>query len=987
MFTKKIIIPLAEGLSIEVFEHNETKAMHYHYTTADKENAFLVAFKTAPTCSNGVAHVLEHTVLCGSKNFPLRDPFFAISRQSVNVFQNAMTGSDITYYPIASASPKDVENLVSIYLDAVFFPNLNEFEFMQEGNRIDLKDAEDPDAGFEFKGVVFNEMKGAMAPAARRHYQTICENLAAGSHYAVNSGGEPLDVLDLTHEDLLEFHKKHYHPSNAVFVTYGDLGAAYYQNLFEEKALSEFEYSADVASVTMGERNVFDAPKKVVSSYAYEGKNSETSAVASVSWLFEDVKTLEDYLTLDVLITLLKESDSAPVPLLIKSNPNKFGTYGGSYSLGYMTAPTFMVCVADFEEGKEAEFEAELLSCIDTFSKEVTEADIRGAIKSLKRSSLYVEGSGHIGTTGLGLAYSLLDHLGDGHKVDSFGKNSEILDALAVSLTKEGVVGDLLQKLFIANNQRLLTLVKADHSFEKQNVLKEELKLAEAFINFEEGDYSQLLEKNKLLKERQNKPEDFSCLPEFTTADVDDPTPFSYYANLISSAENLNVYLTKTLFSGIAKARIDVPLPELSKDELKILPLYMRIVTKLGAGEKTYVEMADAQAKFCESFYASRMVYNAQGTKEAYAYLTFEASFLIDDAEELSKVIADILQNVRFDELQRIESMLQSQSLAAKNSFNDDGRAPLLLATGADFTPLGELSNLFVGPKTKLELINNLDGTAEEVKSSIANYAYQFAELHKKIMGMVPEISFMGRAEDEASLLQSASVFAGNIEDVFIDKGYAELAYTCSGNTEDAAQLWKINGSMNYVVKSYKAVSVSDVDAAALSVLSTYLKNTFIHTEVREKGGAYGGGVQFNLSKETFNFMSFRDPNVINTLKAFAAAIDYVRDVEVDDELLEHAKLSVISGMNSSAANTPFKAANVMVVNALPGTVPEDVRLAHRHDVLKVTAEDLKEVCQKYLAEGSATYGIAATSSHLETESIEDIASYLGLPVTQYLML
>ncbi|MDH3355804.1 MAG: insulinase family protein, partial [Chromatiales bacterium] len=216
------------SLNIEVqeFEHNGTGARHIHMAADDDQNTFLVGFKTVPQDSTGVAHILEHTSLCGSKKFPVRDPFFMMTRRSLNTFMNAFTSSDWTAYPFASRNRKDYDNLLQVYLDAVFFPSLNELDFAQEGHRVEFEETENSDSDLVFKGVVFNEMKGAMSSPVSTLWQTLTSELFPTITYHHNSGGEPANIPDLSYEELKAFHADHYHPSNALFMTYGDIPAS-----------------------------------------------------------------------------------------------------------------------------------------------------------------------------------------------------------------------------------------------------------------------------------------------------------------------------------------------------------------------------------------------------------------------------------------------------------------------------------------------------------------------------------------------------------------------------------------------------------------------------------------------------------------------------------------------------------------------------------------------------------------------------------------
>ena len=229
------------NINFQEYRHQATGARHFHIAADDNNNTFLVAFRTVPKDSRGVAHILEHTSLCGSERFPVRDPFFMMIRRSLNTFMNAFTACDWTAYPFATQSEKDFYNLLQVYLDAAFFPSLHPLDFAQEGHRLEFAEANNPESELLYKGIVFNEMKGAMGTPERRVWQSLQSALFPNNTYHYNSGGEPHDIPDLSYQQLRDFHARFYHPSNALFMTFGDLPPQQHQEQFEQQVLKRFQ--------------------------------------------------------------------------------------------------------------------------------------------------------------------------------------------------------------------------------------------------------------------------------------------------------------------------------------------------------------------------------------------------------------------------------------------------------------------------------------------------------------------------------------------------------------------------------------------------------------------------------------------------------------------------------------------------------------------------------------------------------------------------
>ncbi len=299
------------NITIEEYEHIKTGAVHYHLAAENNENVFLVALRTIPTDSTGVAHMLEHTALCGSERFPVRDPFFMMIRRSLNTFMNAFTSSDWTAYPFASQNRKDFDNLMDVYLDAVFFSRLHELDFAQEGHRFEFETADDPSTPLVYKGVVFNEMKGAMSSPVSTLWQTVTEHLFPTTTYHYNSGGEPENIPDLSYQQLKDFYKVHYHPSNSVFMTFGDIPAFEHHQVFETKALSRFEKLG--VEIKVDDEKRYSEPKNFESRYAFDEEDTKAKTHVVISWLLGRSTSLEDMLQAHLMSSVLLDNSASPL--------------------------------------------------------------------------------------------------------------------------------------------------------------------------------------------------------------------------------------------------------------------------------------------------------------------------------------------------------------------------------------------------------------------------------------------------------------------------------------------------------------------------------------------------------------------------------------------------------------------------------------------------------------------------------------------------
>ena len=300
------------NVEYQEYRHKVTGAQHIHLASENKENVFLVALRTVPEDSTGVAHILEHTALCGSEKYPVRDPFFMMIRRSLNTFMNAFTSSDWTAYPFASQNKKDFNNLLSVYLDSVFFARLDPLDFAQEGHRLEFSDAEDSNSELTFKGVVYNEMKGAMSSINSTLWQTITKHLYPTSTYHYNSGGEPADIPNLSYDQFKAFYDVHYHPSNAIFITFGDIPAAEHQAQFQEQALHRFD-KLD-CHIAVNDEKRYEKPQYVEEVYAFDEPDSpENHSHIVLSWLLGDSTDLEATMRARLLASVLLDNSGSPL--------------------------------------------------------------------------------------------------------------------------------------------------------------------------------------------------------------------------------------------------------------------------------------------------------------------------------------------------------------------------------------------------------------------------------------------------------------------------------------------------------------------------------------------------------------------------------------------------------------------------------------------------------------------------------------------------
>ncbi|MBV1930310.1 MAG: insulinase family protein, partial [Porticoccaceae bacterium] len=386
-----------ESLNLDVSEyrHIKTGAQHIHIGADNDENVFLVALRTVPEDSRGVAHILEHTALCGSEKYPVRDPFFMMIRRSLNTFMNAFTSSDWTAYPFASQNKKDFNNLLNVYLDAVFFSRLDELDFLQEGHRLEFAEVDNAESELVYKGVVFNEMKGAMSSVPSTLWHTMTKYLYPTSTYHYNSGGDPEHIPDLSYQQLTEFYKTHYHPSNAIFMTFGDIPAIEHQATFEAQVLNRFDQLNK--TIAVGDEKRYLAPITVEEAYAYDEPGSTDGKTHIVlGWLLGKSTDLQSCMRAHLLNSILLDNSASPLLKVLETT-----------ELGAAPSPLcgledsqkevcFLCGIEGSEPDKAAEFEKLVLDVLnDIAANGVPQEQVEASLHQLELQQREIGGDSY----------------------------------------------------------------------------------------------------------------------------------------------------------------------------------------------------------------------------------------------------------------------------------------------------------------------------------------------------------------------------------------------------------------------------------------------------------------------------------------------------------------------------------------------------------------------------------------------------------------
>ena len=935
-----------EALDIYVseYKHKVTGAVHYHLATNNDENVFLVAFRTQPMDSKGTAHILEHTALCGSEKFPVRDPFFLMIRRSLNTFMNAFTAADWTAYPFATQNKKDFQNLLSVYLDAAFAANLNPLDFAQEGIRIELENDQ-----AVYKGVVFNEMKGAMSSPTDQLYHQLAYHLFPETTYHYNSGGDPKEIPDLSYEQLVEFYKTHYHPSNAVFMTFGNQNAYDLQEQFETLALHKFSKGTTLYSTP---EKRLTAPIEVTESYAVDSEDLKDKTFHVMSWLLPETSDIKLRLGMRLVEGILLENSASPLRHYLE-------TCGYAQSTG----PLMGVDDSNFEmtfycgvQGSNAEyaenFKNGVLNILQDVASKPVDTDLVDAIlHQIELHQREINGDGtpyglSLILNGLGSAIHHNDpiHVWD---VDS------AIEQVKEELKDPMWLSNLIQIHLLDNPHRVQMTLVPDATKSVKEQQAEQARLAEITANLTEDQKIEIQEKTEALKKRQDTPDDLELLPKVGLEDVpaDLHIVQGQLREIICNGLDtpLNLYHAGT--NGIYYQQVLIQIP----DEIVQSPyfnLLSILMGEVGAGEYDYLELQQLQTAVSGGLGMGASLRSKVDNKDRIsAWLTLTTKSLTQklDAIQLLKLA---FEQLRFDEKDRIIELLQQRKTRWQSRLSGSGHSYAMQAASRQMSALArrDYHNTGLGALNWLsDLVTKIDQDEDAYHALIA----ELQAIHRKLLQAPKQFLLVCEEHQSDRLVEEVQNVWDKLQ---VNRETVTLTQVEQVNTKND-EAWLIQTNVQFCASAYQAVDVAHADAAPLMVLAAYLRNGFLHSAIREKGGAYGGGASYDGNACSFRFYSYRDPRLAETFNDFEASVQWLLNTEQQPHQLEEAILGLVASMDKPGS--PAGEAITACYALLHARTPK-FRKMLRERLLNVTLDDLNRVAKQYLLQQKPVKAVVA---------------------------
>ena len=887
-----------------LLKHEKSGARVAVLSNEDINKVFHVAFRTPPKDSTGVAHILEHSVLCGSDEFPVKDPFVELVKGSLNTFLNAMTYSDKTVYPVASCNDTDFQNLMHVYLDAVFRPNIYEHKeiFLQEGWHYELESVDGP---LKYNGVVYNEMKGAFSSPEQVLYRKISQTLYPDTTYGVESGGDPANIPDLSYEQFLDFHRRYYHPSNAWLYLYGNMDVEEKLRFIDEHYLSRYDEITVDSSIKM--QAPFETMQEVYSSFAV----SDDSELKENTYLSYNVVVgtsldRELYLGMQVLEYVLMSSPGAVLKkALLESGIGQdvFGELDNGVLQPYMSI---------IVKNAEAEQKEDFMNIIrETLTELVKEGISR---KSLMAAINYYEfkyREGDFGRYPAGLMYGL--QMMDSWLYDERKPFIHIQASDTFELLKEkadqGYFEQLIQKYLLDNNHSSLLILTPEKGLTEKTEAETAKKLAEYKAGLSAEALEAMTEQTKALKKYQEEPsapEDMEKIPILEIEDIEPkPQPFynhfeeiQGYSSLYHDVESRGIVYVKWIFDTGSVPFENIP----------YIGLLSSVLGNVDTKQYDYTELADEINIHTGGIRANTNIYTEQGSTDIlYPKLEVVMKVLLPKLFDGVKLMGEIMSESCLSDTKRLKEIIGQLKSRLEMMMNGNGHT-VAVNRATSFMSLAGIYREYEEGMAYYRFIEKMNKDFEAQKDALVSGLEETAKMIfrkenllidvtgsdmslKEVVGVMTEVLEPVLASEQA--LEADKVNPEK-EEGLLPEVKSALRQSMEGIFSEA---YTTAGMVQYDACAGNFARAGYAYHGALSVLKVMMNYDYLWIRLRVQGGAYGCMCGFSPNGTGY-FTSYRDPNLKETYDVYEGAVDYVKNYEADERTMRKFIIGAVSGVD-----------------------------------------------------------------------------------------
>ena len=909
----------------EVYRHEKTGAQLLSLINKDENKVFGIIFRTPPTDSTGLPHILEHSVLCGSRKYPVKEPFVELMKGSLQTFLNAFTYPDKTCYPVASQNLRDFYNLIDVYLDAVLYPRLTPFTLEQEGWHFEVETLDEP---LIYKGVVFNEMKGAYSSPDRVLAQYSQQSLFPHSPYGFDSGGIPERIPNLTFEQFQAFHQKYYHPANARIFFHGDDDPEQRLRLVNDY-LKDFERQEIDSTIPL--QPLFGGPQRLVRSFSAGSEaGSKPKGMITLNWLLTETTVAQTNIVFRILNYILLGMPGSPLrKALIDSGLGEdLAGVGLEDELRQMY---FSTGLKGIDTANTERVEELILQTLEGLARDGIEgATVDAALNTLEfrlrenNSRGYPQGL-------LLMLRSLTTWLYDGDPLALLAFETPLTKVKSQLASNPSLFETIIERYLLSNPHRVTLILEPDPALAEKEEAKERERLAEIRSTMDREELQRAIGQTNELRRVQQTPDPPEALKAIPTLHLSDLERKNRTIPLeISEEQQTKILFHNLVTSSIAYLDVGFDLRAIEQEYLPYAPLFGRSLVELGTEQEDFVSLTQRIGSETGGIYSQSFSSAVRGQQGTACWLFLRGKAMVAKSQKLLSILRDVLLSVKLDNKERFQQMVMEEKARQEQKLVPEGHQVVNLRLRSHFS--------------------EADWAAEQMRG--VSYLFFLKELSRKIdedwPGVLATFEYLKR-----TLVNRQNMLVNVTCD---GHGWAELKPLLSGFLEELPSTpvhifeWFpekiapfegmiIPSQVNYVGKGANLYQLGYHLHGSVQVISRYIKTGWLWDQVRVQGGAYGAFSVFNYLSGTFTFLSYRDPNLTKTIDVFDETVKYLRSGNLTHEEITKSIIGTIGDIDKHLL--PDAKGYTSMVRYLTNDSEENRQIL-REEVLTTSAVDFE---------------------------------------------
>lgn len=946
-----------------IFKHVKSGAKLIYLQNQDENKVFSISFRTPVHDNTGVNHIIEHSVLCGSKKYPVKDPFLIMTKQSLNTFINAFTGPDFTMYPVASRNEKDFNNLMSVYLDAVFYPNISKDPriLKQEGWHYEINNKT---GELSYNGIVYNEMKGNYSSPQGILSNAINQSLFKDNSYSFESGGNPENIPDLTYEKFIQTYKKYYVPSNSSIYLYGKLNIESTLEFINDNYLSKLSKGAVDSTIKLQKTYKRGVEETGFYPVARDASTANMTYLSS-NYVIDKVSGAEEILGFQILEAILLNSEASPLKKTLVHNgigTNIYARFNTS-----IQQPIFSIIAENANEKEKYKFKSVIDDGLKQIVKSGFDKELINSVLSTIEFSLHAQNS----EANRGMNYMFAAINSSNYDINPI-EYLEITPALNKIRTNilSGYLEKLIEKYLLDNKHNSLVVLKPSNGLNehKEQLVKEKL---EAYkISLSENQLDKIRKDTQELKiwqETEDSKEDLSKIPTLSLKDLNSK------AEEIPTIERLEQgikVLSHPLFTdGIIYSNLYFDSSKVPQDKVLYLKLLASILGNVSTQRYNVMQLSNKIMSYTGGIsFTSTAFRDNNNYNKASGYspkMIVSVNALNTNLPKAFELLDETMNHSNFKDKKRIKDLIKMLRANYESVFVNQGNSLAIERTLSYLSDFGKYKDLDYIPYYNFicDLDDNFDAEFDEMVKELNNVVEIVFNKDELV------VSITGDEKYYTDFQNAFNYFQGAIQ----NKKFKRQDYKFDFSKKNEA--FVIPSQVQYVVKAGSFKSTGYKYSGRVKVLENILNSDYLWKELRVKGGAYGGAM--SAAKEGLLFYSYRDPNLKETISTFDGAVKFLRNFKADEKQMANYIIGTIGGIDYLAGpNYKGAIADNMYFS---GDTQQDIQKL-RDEVIATTAEDIRNFAQ--VLEGMMKQNVHCTvGSETKIAESKDLFDNIIFPI------